>query len=381
MFLNLIFIFSTITHLISCQPPVPPNDGHYFYVDMSKGLHNKIKDSSNLDRFVNILITDYNKSLSLNLNTMEDNTWIVSGECMLCQTPNNFTLEYVDYKGGEQRQVTIFNKMENNLTGTSYDLTGVVLNATRTDNLLKFQVNEFQREASNDMSFLYVTNSSKPFKSPYDGFIGIKPKLSPNTMRYEYSDVISDMLYKKMIDHPIVSIYTRTEFGNSSIIKFGGWDQSALKDGTNLTMYKIGSDDQGGDLALKANMIEMGNLSFISPYLELKTQRINFNPAVPFVYTNSASFKTIIDVLKSNYTNSTGFSCDGGQCYFPHSCEQLVIWGVRPANIIIHLENNYNYTINWDYLLTNGKFFNPVSKGFRCYLAFFEDRYLPDGQW
>ena len=101
MFLNLIFIFSTITHLISCQPPVPPNDGHYFYVDMSKGLHNKIKDSSNLDRFVNILITDYNKSLSLNLNTMEDNTWIVSGECMLCNTPNNFTLEYVDYKGGE----------------------------------------------------------------------------------------------------------------------------------------------------------------------------------------------------------------------------------------------------------------------------------------
>ena len=44
-----------------------------------------------------------------------------------------------------------------------------------------------------------------------------------------------------MIDSPIVSIYTRNEFGNSSIIKFGGWDETALMKGTTLQMNHLDS--------------------------------------------------------------------------------------------------------------------------------------------
>lgn len=67
-------------------------------------------------------------------------------------------------------------------------------------------------------------NSSQKFDSPFDGFIGISPGMNPSTGAYENSNFITELMTKEMIDYPIVSIYTRNEFGNSSIVKFGGWD-------------------------------------------------------------------------------------------------------------------------------------------------------------
>ena len=113
-------------------------------------------------------------------------------------------------------------------------LVDVDLNYTVVEADLKFQVSNFQREASNNLTIKYVTNSTKPFHSPYDGFIGISPDYSASTGQIEDSWFITDLKLKKMIDDPIVSIYTRNEFGNSSIIKFGGWDNKALVPGTTL---------------------------------------------------------------------------------------------------------------------------------------------------
>lgn len=62
------------------------------------------------------------------------------------------------------------------------------------------------------------------FRSPYDGFIGICPGYSSSTGMIGNSDFVIDLIQKKMIDYPIVSIYTRNEEGNSSTIKFGSWD-------------------------------------------------------------------------------------------------------------------------------------------------------------
>ena len=46
-------------------------------------------------------------------------------------------------------------------------------------------------------------------------------------------------MYHKLIDNPIVSIYTKNDYGNSSIIKFGGWDESSLMKGTTLQMNHL----------------------------------------------------------------------------------------------------------------------------------------------
>ena len=41
-----LFILVSVTLAASTFPPMPENDGHFFYVDMSKGAYNKEKDSS-----------------------------------------------------------------------------------------------------------------------------------------------------------------------------------------------------------------------------------------------------------------------------------------------------------------------------------------------
>ena len=79
-----------------------------------------------------------------------------------------------------------------------------------------------------------MTNSSKKFSSPYDGFIGISPGMNPSTGAFENSDFILDLMRKGMIDHPVVSVYTQNGFGNSSIIKFGGWDEEGMGEGETL---------------------------------------------------------------------------------------------------------------------------------------------------
>ena len=60
--------------------------------------------------------------------------------------------------------------------------------------------------------------------------------------------------------------------------------------GTNLTMYQMGSDATGSNLFLQSDKIEMGNLTFTPepPYED--SLLVNFNPALPFVYTNTESY-------------------------------------------------------------------------------------------
>ena len=115
----------------------------------------------------------------------------------------------------------------------------MTLNASLSKTELKFQVNEFQREASSKFDINYVTNSSEIFYTPYDGMIGIAPKPSRLNKPFENSQFFTDLKNNKMIDYEIVSIYTRNELGNSSIIKFGSWDQSALKSGETLKMFRL----------------------------------------------------------------------------------------------------------------------------------------------
>ena len=217
-------------------PPLPNNEGHFFYFDMNKGGPQYVTNgSTKLMKYVNMLIGDYNQSLSLSLNTMETDNFIFSGHCENCSSPVNFTLDTIkQHSAFDIRTVKLLDHYIPHGPSSADHLVNLDLNYTKVKGTLKLQVSNFQRETSSNFSFQYVTNSSKPFHSPYDGFIGISPGINPSTMMVQNSNFISELLEKGMIDNPIVSIYTRNEFGNSSIIKFGGWDVSALMKGTTL---------------------------------------------------------------------------------------------------------------------------------------------------
>ena len=166
---------------------------------------------------------------------MEKDNFIFSGLCSNCSSPYNFTLDSIDDYGlFEQKGVTVLDHYTPHGPKSADHLSNVVVNSTRVTDTLKLQVSNFQREVSQNLSFQYVTNSSKPFHSPHDGFIGISPGWNAHTGMIDDSNFISEMMEKEMIDHPVVSVYTRSEFGNSSIVKFGGWDSYALMKGTTL---------------------------------------------------------------------------------------------------------------------------------------------------
>ena len=46
------------------------------------------------------------------------------------------------------------------------------------------------------------------------------------------------MKKKGLITHNMLSIYSRLESGNSSFVKFGGWDEIAIADGSALKMFR-----------------------------------------------------------------------------------------------------------------------------------------------
>lgn len=173
---------------------------------------------------------------------------------------------------------------------------------------MRFQVNEFNREASSNLVYNYVTNSSERFTSVYDGVIGIKP-LSNNVNEVntiQSSSFLRNLNQNKMIDYEIVSIYTKGEAGNSSLVKFGGWDQSGLLSGENLKMYRTHS---ANDLSLFFNHAKIGNFQMSSTTIK---RRVHLNPAVPFIYMPKTDWKTVTDYFQSFYDQykNMDFTCD-----------------------------------------------------------------------
>lgn len=49
---------------------------------------------------------------------------------------------------------------------------------------------------------------------------------------------MNQLKQKGLITHSVISIYQNNEYGNSSYVKFGGWDLEALQTNTSLYMVK-----------------------------------------------------------------------------------------------------------------------------------------------
>lgn len=154
------------------------------------------------------------------------------------------------------------------------------------------------REVNVTTRFKYVVGTSQWFRSPYDGFIGISPGISASTGMIGNSDFINDLILKKMIDHPVVSFYTRNEEGNSSTIKFGGWDESGLEGGaSDLKMYSLGHGEyETGDLGLPTRNISQGDL-----FYQHEPHKVSFNPSVPYIFVNAKDFQRMTTSFKGRW--------------------------------------------------------------------------------
>lgn len=69
-----------------------------------------------------------------------------------------------------------------------------------------------------------VSNSDVPFTTPNSGFIGLEPYT--RDMNAKSKNFMYQLKERNLISQNVVSIYTaNSPSGNSSIVKFGGWDK------------------------------------------------------------------------------------------------------------------------------------------------------------
>jgi hypothetical protein len=89
----------------------------------------------------------------------------------------------------------------------------------------------------------------------------------------------------KLIDHQIVSFGLRSEYGNSSYIKFGGYDVAAMENNNTDSLNFFPCKDN------KKWIISMSGMRVNSDNVKLSldgVQNMELDPAVPYVYIPAA---------------------------------------------------------------------------------------------
>ena len=83
--------------------------------------------------------------------------------------------------------------------------------------------------------FMGISDSSNPWYSIYDGFIGLAPY---NMDMFKEFSFLYQLKKNGQIDHLSFSIYTREAASGVSVIKFGGYDEEGLAANTKLTVLR-----------------------------------------------------------------------------------------------------------------------------------------------
>ena len=96
-------------------------------------------DTQQLMKYVDTLVTDRNKSVSLSINTREKNAYIFSKECTNCSVPNPIISNDINPKAYyDQRTVEIMDHCPPQIENKYDVLENAVLNFTTLRGPLKF---------------------------------------------------------------------------------------------------------------------------------------------------------------------------------------------------------------------------------------------------
>jgi hypothetical protein len=85
------------------------------------------------------------------------------------------------------------------------------------------------------------------------------------------------------IDHMVVSFYVRMESGNSSVIKFGSYDESGIEPGSRLCVFKTVALNTW---SLRANNLKLG----VEKLAASGYRQVSMEPQLPYLYMPDADF-------------------------------------------------------------------------------------------
>lgn len=105
--------------------------------------------------------------------------------------------------------------------------------------------------------------------------------------------------------------------GNSSVVKWGSWDQSAIASGSTLELQQT----LGANWTLQASNFFLNGIQ----YLTTVGKQIHLDPHLPYLYMPLAEFTHFAVELEKLYStistwSSEGCSVSGNYCRFSGSC-------------------------------------------------------------
>ena len=178
--------------------------------------------------------------------------------------------------------------------------------------------------------YLSITMASNRFETAYDGFIGLSPWFQQED-RYVVFNFLYNLRYHEIdpIEHCVVSFFITSKPDKYSFIKFGSYDQKAIKDGGSLKMMKTRNM---GTWAVDLHSVKLFDYDF---EFENDETFIIYEPQLPYLYLPEEDFMTFV-IKASNHFGPSNINCNynhGGFCYFYESCESAKI-KYREGNLL-----------------------------------------------
>ena len=161
----------------------------------------------------------------------------MDAECKQCLNMHSYDHDFS--KTSELKEIFASQQNIFKYEGQSQLIKKYWVDVNRYYDLVKFHSKETSKQMhkSIGLNVFSMLSSTPDYKSRYDdGVLGLAP--NDPTNYYIQNNLMSQLIKFEAIDNNIFSIFSNSEPGESTHIKFGGWDQVGLQDDENLTLIR-----------------------------------------------------------------------------------------------------------------------------------------------
>jgi len=170
-----------------------------------------------------------------------------------------------------------------------------------------------------------------------------------------------------------VSFFTTVNPKLQSSIKLGGWDQSAIMDGENLTMVKTEGVDkwliaiQGTTVG--ATVVDMSDIS----------RSLMIEPQLPYMYLPPDDFKKWAQMLSLIYSDVICNTNTKGTCYFNKNCNHVVDHNYNINLSVGPVGEAFEIDVKLRQLMISGNLVGDSSDS--CYIPIFKSENTEKDVW
>jgi len=164
-------------------------------------------------------------------------------------------------------------------------------------------------------------------------------------------------------------INSNVKDGNSSVVKFGSWDPSALAPGAHLTTLRT---RDSRNWVLKSQEIKLNGVSFLSGV----DKSIDISPHLPYLYMPDGEWSHFAYTMNDMFGGQISCEWRDNYCRFQGSCSKYSS-GKLPLEIEIQDEEGggYAFSVDLNKYLVDGDNFGQKTGQF-CYIPVFRSYHL-----